>query len=280
MGVDGLADVAILKIKDDKEPPKYNLHPSYGFGNNLDEKAGSTVINISGSSQDVVCGIIRDEKYNHPQIRSTCILTNCLLNSSSRGSAIFNCKGRVLGLMSFGWDEDIGFSGGTGSNTLNIIVSNILGNQNVEELTVGDKTYLSNLKGWLSTFRNDTLVNLPYEMVTLEVLNTKYPENKNLEIKGMSLNAILVFSELDKDDIILAISFPDGTFMEIGTGDNQYPPGTALWDYGPENNKAKLKVIKNPKENSIVTEINYVLDQVPAPEYLPFSGGNSNKTTY
>jgi len=286
IGVDGFADCAILWIKDEhtyKEIPSYKCHPHFKIGNNLSEKNGIRITNISNplgkDVGSVVSGNLRDDKYNSPnqELKAGSITTSCPVYPSSSGSCVINNKGRVLGLISFGFIQrgnvqTAAFAGGTGAYTLKIIIKNIMSGNNVQKIDY----YLSNLKGWFG--------DITYNTVTARFLNLLYPNNfKNLKIRGLILDEITEESPLTKPlkgkalkryDIIVAIWDPTTEkYLEIGPGEDQYPPGIALWRYNPsKNNIVKLKVIYDPKSNSKVEEISVKLDLIPNPELIPTFG--------
>jgi len=286
IGVDGFADCAILWIKDEhtyKEIPSYKCHPHFKIGNNLSEKNGIRITNISNplgkDVGSVVSGNLRDNKYNSPnqELKAGSITTSCPVYPSSSGSCVINNKGRVLGLISFGFIQQgnvqtAAFAGGTGAYTLKIIIKNIMSGNNVQKIDY----YLSNLKGWFG--------DITYNTVTARFLNLLYPNNfKNLKIRGLILDEITEESPLTKPlkgkalkryDIIVAIWDPTTEkYLEIGPSEDQYPPGIALWRYNPlKNNIVKLKVIYDPKSNSKVEEISVKLDLIPNPELIPTFG--------
>ena len=298
IGVDGFADCAILWIKDEdsyKEIPSYRCHPHFKIGDNLNDPTGIRVINISNplgkDVGSVVTGNLRDDKYNPPnqELKAGCITTSCPVYPSSSGSCVFDFKGKVVGIISFGFIQEgnvqtAAFAGGTGAHTLNIIIKNIMTGKNVQKIDY----YLSNLKGWFG--------DITYNTVTARFLNLAYPNNfKNLKIRGLILDEIKEESPLSNPikgkplkqyDIIVAIWDPSvDKYLEIGPSEDQYPPGIAMWRYNPlKNNIAKLRVIYDPDKNSKVEEISVKLDVIPNPELISTFGrslaDNTDPTFY
>jgi hypothetical protein len=295
LGVDGLADVAILRIVPTGHQPRVNpdKHPTIKFSCKK-PKVGQTVFNISNPlNKDLgsfVSGTIRDPEWfdNSGTQLAANIVTNLLVYPASSGSPVLDEHGKCLGLVAFGFAnadldvQEVGFGGGCDAPTLKRIICNIMTHHSVNP--VPGQNYVTNLKGYLG----DTQI-LGINTYTIQSL---FPSNFNrLQIRGFVLTTVDVNSPLanlidapplQPGDIVVWGQKRHGKRIVFGASLNQRPIGDLLWFVNPKgDNLVTFGVIRDPMHNTEISKVRTHLNLIPDPniEAPPQNGLGSSVAT-
>lgn len=244
VGVDATSDVAICGFaEDNKNIPVFGKSKTVKFADSRKEKEGNNCFTIGdpldADSSSVSNGIIRDPKFMGVKgvFINELLVTTLDVFPSTSGSAVYNCKGNVIGIISFDYstpnpanpnDKQLtpGFCGGLSSHMMYPIVTNLI--KDVQS------SKLAHIRGPpYYTYRKGYLEDISWVGITPLTLVNLYPNNyKDLYLRGIVITAINSdYNVLTKPvsglpinvgDIITAVQSPCGNFVKIGTHSDEF----------------------------------------------------------